>query len=89
LPAHQISNSFSHDLRKEKIIFMKLRSPQLALRRIAARVKQCRHDVPTANVLRRFERGWQNFVNVYRLQADTWTVYDNSSDSPVFIERKP
>jgi predicted ABC-type ATPase len=72
-----------------EIIFLKLRSPQLALRRIAARVKQGGHDVPAADVLRRFERGWQNFVNVYRLQADTWTVYDNSSDSPVFVERKP
>lgn len=70
------------------IIFLKLDSPQLALRRVAARVKQGGHDVPPADVLRRFERGWKNFVNVYRLQADTWTVYNNSSNIPALIQRK-
>lgn len=72
-----------------EIIFLKLHSPQLALRRIATRVKQGGHDVSPVDVLRRFKRGWENFVNFYKLQADTWTVYDNSSDSPVLIQRKP
>ena len=33
-----------------------------------------------------FERGWTNFVNFYRLLADSWGVYDNSGDRPVLIE---
>ena len=37
-----------------------LESPQLALKRIAARVKQGGHDVPQSDVLRRFQRGWLN-----------------------------
>ena len=72
-----------------EIIFLKLQSPQLALRRIAARVKQGGHNVAPADVLRRFKRGWENFQKVYQLQADAWTVYDNSGQSPILIETKP
>jgi predicted ABC-type ATPase len=50
-------------------------------------VKQGGHDVPRADVLRRFDRGWKNFVTAYRLQADAWTVYDNSGDSPKRLEQ--
>jgi predicted ABC-type ATPase len=70
-----------------EIIYLRLATPQLALRRIAARVKQGGHDVPRADVLRRFDRGWKNFVTAYRLQADAWTVYDNSGDSPKRLEQ--
>ena len=57
-----------------EMIYLRVASPQLALRRIAARVKQGGHDVPRADVLRRFDRGWKYFVAAYRLLADTWTV---------------
>ena len=70
-----------------EIIYLRLATPQLALRRIAARVKQGGHDVPRADVLRRFDRGWKNFVTAYRLQANAWTVYDNSGDSPKLLEK--
>jgi len=69
-----------------EMIYLRLNSPQLALRRIAARVKQGGHDVPRADVLRRFERGWKNFAAAYRLQADAWAVYDNSGDRPKLLE---
>lgn len=57
-----------------EIAYLRLKSPQLALRRIAARVRQGGHDVPRAGVLRRFARGWENFQHIYRLLADEWTV---------------
>jgi predicted ABC-type ATPase len=72
-----------------EMIYLRVASPQLALRRIAARVKQGGHDVPRAEVLRRFDRGWKNFVAGYRLHADAWTVYDNSGDRPMLLETKP
>jgi predicted ABC-type ATPase len=71
-----------------EIVFLRLASPTLALRRVAMRVRQGGHDVPRADVLRRFKRGWQNF-SAYRLMADTWAVYDNSGAAPILIERKP
>src|ERR1017187_9715615 len=71
-----------------EIVFLRLASPKLALRRIAARVKQGGHDVPRADVLRRFARGWNNFEAAYKPLADAWKVYDNSSDKPQLLEAK-
>ena len=70
-----------------EIVFLRLASPQIALKRIAARVKQGGHHVPPADVLRRFERGWQNFCKIYRSLADTWIIFDNSGIRPVMIEK--
>ena len=70
-----------------EIIFLRLASVQLALRRIAARVKQGGHDVPRKDVLRRFDRGWKNFEIVYKSLADSWEVYDNSSNRPMLLEK--
>jgi predicted ABC-type ATPase len=72
-----------------EIAYLLLKSPQLALRRIAARVRQGGHDVPRADVLRRFERGWEQFIKIYRLLADEWAVYDNSGESPKLLEQWP
>jgi predicted ABC-type ATPase len=72
-----------------EIIFLRLPSPQLALRRIAARVRQGGHHVPRADVLRRFARSWLNFHSHYRPLADAWAVYDNSGKQPVLIEQGP
>jgi predicted ABC-type ATPase len=70
-----------------EILFLRLSSPQIAVRRIATRVRQGGHDVPTPDVLRRFERGWHNFVSLYRPLADGWAVYENSGITPVLIEQ--
>lgn len=71
-----------------EIVFLRLASPKLALRRIAARVKQGGHDVPRADVLRRFVRGWKNFETAYKPLADGWKVYDNSGDKPQLLAVK-
>jgi predicted ABC-type ATPase len=70
-----------------EILFLRLDSPELALRRIAARVRQGGHDIAQKDVVRRFRRSWLNFVNVYRPLADRWAVYDNSSERPKLVER--
>jgi len=69
-----------------EIPFLRLSSPQIAIRRIAARVRQGGHDVPVVDVLRRYERGWTNVKRLYRPIADAWAVYDNSGSTPVLIE---
>ena len=56
------------------IVYLKLSSSRLALRRIAARVRQGGHNVPQADVVHRFVRGWDNFQRVYRSLADSWAV---------------
>lgn len=72
-----------------EMVFLWLPSVQLALQRIAARVQQGGHNVPRADVLRRFDRSWKNFTALYRPLADTWAVYDNSGDVPRLLEEEP
>ena len=72
-----------------KIVFLQLDSVALALMRIAARVRQGGHDVPKADVLRRFSRSLENFQSRYRPLADEWERYDNSGDRPLLLEVGP
>jgi predicted ABC-type ATPase len=72
-----------------QIIYLRVDSPQLALRRIAARVRQGGHDVPRADVVRRFDRSWKNFQAIYAPLADSWTVYDNSRRPAKAVEEWP
>jgi predicted ABC-type ATPase len=72
-----------------EIIYIRLASPQLALSRIANRVKQGGHNIPRADVIRRFKRGWANFLDVYQPLADHWAIYENSEAKPKLLERSP
>jgi len=72
-----------------EMVYLKLRSSRLALRRIAARVRQGGHDIPKSDVVRRFVRSWDNFERVYRPLADAWAIYDNSDREPQLLERGP
>jgi predicted ABC-type ATPase len=71
-----------------EIVFLRLASVQLAYHRIAVRVRQGGHDVPDADVLRRFDRGWKNFEGSYKPLADSWQIYDNSGQKPHLLEVK-
>ena len=72
-----------------QILFIKLNSPKLSLKRIASRVRQGGHFVPTEDALRRFEKGWRNFQEIYRPIADSWVVFDNSKGYPRVVETGP
>jgi predicted ABC-type ATPase len=72
-----------------EIVYLRVPSPKIALQRVRARVRQGGHDVPRADVIRRFARGWHNFEHVYRDLADAWAVYDNSGMVPRLLERGP
>ena len=72
-----------------ELVFLRLGSVHLALRRIAARQRQGGHGVPRRDVVRRFARGWENFRRVYRPLADRWAVYDNSGIAPQLLEEGP
>lgn len=70
-----------------QIVFLSLSSVDLALQRIAARVKQGGHNVPRADVIRRFDRSWNNFCRLYRSLANTWAIYDNAGQLPKLREQ--
>jgi predicted ABC-type ATPase len=73
---------------KIEMVFLRLTSVELALKRVADRVRQGGHDVPAHEVRRRFVRGWSNFRSVYCQLADSWAVYDNSGETFRLVEEK-
>lgn len=70
------------------LMFLWLRSPELAVQRVRARVRAGGHDVPVEVVRRRYHKGLRNFFGLYQALSDSWGVYDNSSrDNPRFIAK--
>ena len=60
------------------LLFLWLRSPELAVSRVAARVRLGGHDVPIPVIRRRYEAGLTNFFRVYLPLANSWDLFDNS-----------
>jgi predicted ABC-type ATPase len=67
------------------LIFLSLPSADLAVQRVAQRVRQGGHPVPEEDVRRRFNRGWDHFETLYKPLVDRWVLYDNAGDAPVLI----
>lgn len=72
-----------------EIVYLRLDSVDLALKRIASRVKQGGHSVEPADVRRRFLRSWHNFETCYRPLCDAWWLYDATSFPPKLQARSP
>jgi len=68
-----------------ELYYFWLRSPDLAVERVRARVKRGGHNIPETTIRQRYMRSLQNFWNDYRFQADSWFVYDNSLEKPILI----
>ena len=60
------------------IAFLSLPDPQLAIERVADRVRSGGHDVPVEVIRRRYRAGLANFFDRYAVGADTWQMFDNS-----------
>jgi len=71
------------------IIYLRVPAVSISLRRVASRVKNGGHDVPAADVRRRFVRSWENFQTLYRPLADQSWIYDVSGPTPKLINKLP
>ena len=60
------------------LIFLWLSSADLAVERVAQRVRLGGHAVPEETIRRRYGAGLRNFFRLYRPLATTWRLYDNS-----------
>jgi len=68
-----------------EIIFLSLPHADMAVRRVAARVRQGGHDVPEEVIRRRFAKGLRNFHDVYARLVDAWSLYDNALRPPQLL----
>ena len=64
------------------ILFVFLDSADTCVDRVKQRVKLGGHDVPEADIRRRFIRAIANFWNIYRELADFWMLVYNSGTKP-------
>ena len=55
------------------------------IERVARRVTEGGHHVPTSDIRRRFQRGIANLVEVYLDLADRWTVWDATTKEPTAV----
>lgn len=90
------SRSFAPWIRRLKgdgysfhLMFLYLASPEIAVSRVAGRVKMGGHDVPEETVRRRYERGLRNLFRLYLPLADGWWIYDLGSMTERLIAYRP
>ena len=69
---------------RTNLIFMMLPSPEVALDRVAERVRLGGHSVADNVVRRRFDRGLRNFFQLYQPIVDQWVMLDNGA-SPKLV----
>ena len=67
------------------LFFLWLPSAEMAVARVANRVRQGGHDIPEATIRRRFEAGLRNFFGLYAPLVDSWHLYDGSQLPPSLI----
>ena len=64
------------------VVFVFLDSADRCVQRVKQRVKLGGHDVPEADIRRRYARSIKNFWNLYRGLADMWVMVYNSGLAP-------
>lgn len=69
-----------------KIWFISLHSPDIAVSRVAERVRQGGHNISEDVIRRRFASGLDNFNRKYKEVVDSWALYDGTFTPPKLIE---
>ena len=70
---------------KVALFFYWLESSELAVCRVAQRVKSGGHNIPTDVIHRRYDRGIANLFSIYLPIVDYWHIDNNSGFLPVQI----
>ena len=60
------------------ILYFWLNSPDMAVERVAARVRAGGHDIPEETIRRRYTVGLSYFFHTYMPECDKWILADNS-----------
>ena len=63
------------------LLFFWLPSPEMAVARVAKRVSEGGHNIPTPTIHRRYWLGLQNLFNIFTPIVDSWSLYDNTDET--------
>lgn len=63
------------------LAYLWLPEPEIAIARVAERVRAGGHHIPEITIRRRYASGLRNFFRLYRPIADYWRFYENAAAS--------
>ena len=73
-----------------QLYYFWLPSADLAVQRVALRVKNGGHNIPEDTIRQRYSQSLKNLFRLYMPLADVWQVYDNERQGPArLVARGP
>ena len=69
------------------LIYFWLETPELAMQRVAERVRNGGHNIPIEIIQRRYVAGIRNLFNLFMPKVDLWMIYDNSRTPRTFVAK--
>jgi predicted ABC-type ATPase len=85
---HLFANAKQNGYRIE-LHYLTLRSVDQAVSRVKTRVSMGGHNIPEADIRRRFAKSRQNLAELYLPLADAWMVWDSSKFVPTVLAESP
>ena len=70
------------------LLFFWLSSPEMAIERVAKRVSEGGHNIPTETIIRRYWLGLQNFFNIFTPLVDSWMFFDNEDKTVIIANNR-
>jgi predicted ABC-type ATPase len=71
------------------LYFFYLTNAELAIERVAARVRRGGHDIPVDTIRRRFASGLSNFARIYVPLSDEWHLFrSDDAAGPVLVAQR-
>lgn len=70
---------------KVQLLFFWLPAPEFALQRVAQRVQEGGHNIPSEVVIRRYVSGIKNLFNIYIDIVDEWMIVENLHSPRILI----
>lgn len=68
-----------------QLLFFWLPTPEIAIERVAQRVIEGGHNIPTDVIKRRYQAGIDNLFNIYLDIVDSWMIVENYQMPRVMI----
>lgn len=67
------------------LLFFWLDTPEAAIKRVAQRVCEGGHNIPSDVIVRRYHLGINNFFRIFKDKVDYWMLVDNASSPRVVV----
>lgn len=72
---------------KTVLIYSYLTTPLMCENRIKTRVLNGGHNIPKEDIIRRFYRSKQNFIDLYKGIVDEWNIFYNGSPEYILVAK--